>query len=238
MINIIKSEFQKAKRTSINKFIIMTPLFAIALSFLWGGGENGAYNWWYVIFLPGMLAIISAQVITREKRISYKGVLLYPRDKGCMWLGKITYISILLAISSLIFMIGIIGVGFVSESDISFKANILATIVLILTLLFQIPISLYLAVQFNMYVTILFNVVFTTLGVVSFGTSCFLVFYPYGITSALMVPILHIFPNGLPVPPDSPLLNGSILGGITINVFIFIFFTFLTSIWFRNKEIN
>lgn len=238
MINIIKAEFQKAKRTSINKFIIITPLFTVLLSFLWGGGQNGAYNWWYSMFLPGVIAIISAQVITREEKLLYKGLLLYPQDKASMWLGKIIYLSILLVISSLIFMIGIIGVGFVYEPTISLSANILATIALIATLLFNIPISLFLTVKFNMFVTIIFNIILTIFGVVSFGSRYFSVFYPYGISSALMVPVLHILPNGLPVPESSPLINGNISLGIAINIFIFLILTILTTMWFRNKEVN
>lgn len=238
MINIIKAEFQKSKRTSINKFIIITPVFTVLLSFLWGGGQNGAYNWWYSMFLPGMLAIISAQVITREEKLSYKGLLLYPHDKVSIWLGKIIYISILLAVSSLIFMIGIIGVGAIYESNILFKTNILSTIVIIATLLFNIPISLFLTVKFNMFVTIIFNIILTSIGVVSFGTKFFRIFYPYGITSSLMVPILHILPNGLPISMDSPLVNGSISVGIFINVFLFLLLTILTAVWFRSKEVN
>lgn len=239
MIKIIKSEFQKTRRTSINKLIIVTPLFALLLSFLWGGEQNGAYNWWYTMFLPGMLAIISAQVITREKNLSYKGLLLYPQDKGAIWLGKIVYISILFVLSSLIFMVGIIGMGFIYKSNILLRANILATIILLLTFLFQIPVSLFLTVKFNMFVTVLFNIGMTVLGVVSFGTNSFLKFNPYGVMSALMCPVLSILPNGLPVPENSPLLNGdTLVRDTTINILIFLTLTILTTIWFRKKEVN
>lgn len=244
MINIIRAEFQKSKRTSINKFIIITPLFTILLSLLWGGGQNGAYNWWYVIFLPGMLSIISAQAITKEKSISYKGLFLYPQNKVAIWLGKIIYIIILLVLSSLIFMIGVIGIGFLGteliyESTIPLKANILATIILILTCLFQIPISLFLTAKFNMSLAIVVNIVMTSFGVINFGTNSFLELNPYGIPSALMVPILHIYPNGLLVIENSLLLNESILVRDTIiSFFIFLILTTLTAIWFRDKEVN
>ena len=89
MIDIVKSEFLKNKRTSTNKFILRTPFFSLILSALWGGGQNGAYNWWYAMFLPGMLALISAQTITKEKNLSYKGMLLYPQSKERIWIGKI-----------------------------------------------------------------------------------------------------------------------------------------------------
>lgn len=239
MIDIIKAEFQKSKRTTTNKFIVITPLLTLLLCVLWGGGQNGAYNWWYVMFLPGMIAIISAQVITREKNLSYKGIFLYPQDKGYIWLGKILYISILLIFTSLIFMIGIEAVGLIYESTIPFKSNIFATIILILTFLFSIPISLFLTVQFNMFFAILFNIGMTIIGVISYGTDSILEFSPYGTSSALMAPILHILPNGLPVPENSPLLNGDmILRDIVINIIIFIILTVLATIWFRKKEVN
>ena len=241
MVDIIKAEFQKSKRTTINKFIVITPLLSIILSVLWGGGQNGAYNWWYTMFLPGMLAIISAQIITREKSLSYKGILLYPQDKGVIWLGKILYISILLIFTSLIFMIGIEVFGLVYGSTIPLKANMLATIILILTFLFNVPISMFLTVQFNMFVAVLFNIGMTIIGVIShtFSINLILKILPYGTSSSLMVPILHILPNGLPVPENSPLLNGHmILRDTVMSVVIFIILTVLTTIWFRKKEVN
>ena len=239
MIDIIKSEFQKSKRTSINKFITITPLFAVLVSFLWGGGQNGAYNWWYTMFLPGILGIISAQVMTREKKLSYKGLLLYPQDKGTIWLGKIIYISILLVITSLLFMMGIIGMGYIfGFTDIVLRRNVLATIVLIVTFLFQIPISLFLTVKFNMFATVLFNMGMTGFGVVTFATKSFYLFYPYGISSTLMVPVLGILPNGLPASANNPLLNSGIGVGVASNILFFFILTGVTTIWFRNKEVN
>ena len=239
MLEIIRAEFQKSKRTTTNKFVLITPLFTLLLCILWSGGQNGAYNWWYTMFLPGMLAIISAQVITRERSLSYKGVLLYPKGKGSIWLGKILYISILLIFSSLIFMIGIEVIGFLFGSTISLKANMFATVILILTFLFTIPISLLLTVQLNMFVAVLFNIGMTIIGVVSFGTNSILKFSPYGTSSALMAPILHILPNGLPVPDNSPLLNGDLIVKDTaINIVIFIALIILTSMWFKKKEVN
>lgn len=239
MLEIIRAEFQKSKRTTTNKFVLITPLFTLLLCVLWGGGQNGAYNCWYTMFLPGMLAIISAQVITREKSLSYKGVLLYPKDKGSIWLGKILYISILLIFSSLIFMIGIEVIGFLFGFTIPLKANMFATVILIFTFLFTIPISLFLTVQLNMFVAVLFNIGMTIVGVVSFGAISILKFLPYGTSSALMAPILHILPNGLPVPDNSPLLNGDLIVKDTVvNIIVFIILAILTTVWFRKKEVN
>ena len=241
MIDVIKAEFQKSKRTTTNKFIVIAPLLSIILSALWGGGQDGAYNWWYTMFLPGMLAIISAQIITKEKSLSYKGVLLYPRDKGNIWLGKTLYISILLIFTSLIFMISVEVFGLIYGSTIPLKANMLATIVLIFTFLFNIPIIMFLTARFNIFLAVLFNLGMTIFGVVSYGSGINLILkiLPYGTSSGLMAPILHILPNGLPVPENSPILNRDmILGNTVISIIIFITLTIFTTIWFRKKEVS
>lgn len=236
MIDIIRAEFQKSKRTSINKFIVISPLLAIFISFLWGGGQNGAYNWWYTMFLPGILTIISSQVISIEKNLLYKGILLYPRDKGAIWLGKIIYISILLILTSLIFMAGIIGLGLISESSISLKANIYATIILIITSLFITPVSMFLTVKFNMFISIIFNMLMIAIGVVFYDTNSIIKFLPYRIWSTLMIPILGILPNGLPAPENDSFLDGSMIMKETITCFmIFIILALITALWFRKE---
>lgn len=241
MVEVIKAEFQKSKRTTTHKFILLTPLVSILLSALWGGGQNGAYNWWYTMFLPGMIPIVSAQIITREKTLSYKSILLYPYDQGTIWLGKILYISILLVISSLIFMIKMEVFGLLFGSTIPLRANILATFILILTFLFTVPISMFFAAQFNLFVAVLFNLGMTVVGVISHASTGNLILriLPYGTSSSLMAPILHILPNGLPVPENSPFLNGDmILRDTVIALTVFILLSILTTTWFRKKEVN
>ena len=240
MIDIIRAEFLKNKRTSTNKFILITPLFSLILSALWGGGQNGAYNWWYVIFLPGMLALISAQTIVREKNLSYKGVILYPQGKGRIWLGKILYVSILMIFTSLIFMIGSEVVALIYGSTISLRANILGTIVLFFTFLFNIPTAMFLTAEFNIFIAVVFNMGMTIFGVISYGSGINLILkiLPYGTPSALMVPILGILPNGLQAPEGSPMPNGpKVLSSTLICIIIFLILTILTTMWFDKKEV-
>lgn len=239
MMSIIKSEFIKSKRTSTNKFAVFAPLLCILLAAILGGGQNGAYNWWYVMFLPGTLAIISSQVMTREKRLSYKGISLYPKPKEKVWLGKIIYIIILLIASNLIFMLGIIGIGLIFKFQIPFKANAFAILVLLITSSFQVPISLFLTTKFNMFMAVAFNIVMIILGVISFGSSSLLAHNPYGVSSALMAPILHILPNGLPLPKASPFLNGDmIITDCTLTFLLFLILTIITTLWFGKKEVD
>ena len=241
MIDIVKSEFLKNKRTSTNKFILITPFFSLILSALWGGGQNGAYNWWYAMFLPGMLALISAQTITKEKNLSYKWMLLYPQSKERIWIGKILYISILLVFTNLIFMLGAEVFALICGSTIPLRANILGTIVLIFTFLFNIPIIMFLTAKFNIFLAVIFNLGMTIFGIISYGSGINLILkiLPYGTSSALMVPILGILPNGLPAPEINSMPNRTgVLGSTLISIIIFLILAILTTIWFGKKEVN
>jgi len=108
MLAIVKSEFQKSRGSSVNQFVIMAPVAMLVLSYFLGGGQNGAYNWWVVMFLPGLVAILSS---IRDKILRYKGLFLFPNDKAFLWMGKILYLSVLVVVSSLIFMFGIVNYG-------------------------------------------------------------------------------------------------------------------------------
>lgn len=237
MLAIIKSEFQKSKRSAVNKFVILAPLMTLLLCYFLGGGQNGAYNWWVVMFLPGLIAILAAMVIGRDKNLEYKGLFLYPREKALFWIGKTLYVSLLFLGSSLIFMLGIAMMGLIDQATISSQANLLAMSILILTFLFQIPICMFLADRFNLFVATLFNVGMVILSVVSFGSESIIKYSPYCVGVALMCPILHILPNGLPVPEGSPLLADNGIWSAALGcMLVFIMLVAATAWSFKERE--
>lgn len=175
-----KSEFQKSKRSAVNKFVILSPIMTLLLCYFLGGGQNGAYNWWVVMFLPGLIAILAAMIIGRDKNLEYKGLFLYPKEKAEFWIGKTLYVSLLFLFSSPIFRLGIAMMGLFDQVTISLPTNVLAMSILILTILFQNPICMFMAVRFNLFVATLFNVGMVILSVVSFGTESIIAYFPYG----------------------------------------------------------
>ncbi|HEY5556032.1 lantibiotic immunity ABC transporter MutE/EpiE family permease subunit [Acetobacterium sp.] len=237
MLAIIHAEFQKSRGSSIHQFVIMAPVAVLVLSYCLGGGQNGAYNWWYVMFLPGLVAILSSMVIGRDKILGYKGLFLFPDDKAFFWIGKILYLSVLVVVSSLIFMFGIAIMGYLDAPVISFQANMAGGAVLVLTALFELPVCMFLADRYNLFAATLFNIVMVMVSVVAFQTSSILQFSPYGVGIALMCPILHILPNGIPIPEGSPLLinNGLIMPMLGCLV-LFLVLTGLTALLFRGRE--
>lgn len=221
----------------MNQFVILAPVAVLVLSYFLGGGQNGAYNWWYVMFLPGLVAILTSMVIGRDKTLGYKGLFLFPNDKALFWMGKILYLSVLVLVSSLIFMVGIVIMGYLDEPFISFQANMAGGAVLVLTSLFQLPVCMFLADRFNLFAAVLFNILMVMGSVVAFQTPSVFQFSPYGVGIALMCPILHILPNGIPIPEGSPLLidNGLIMPVLGCLV-LFLTLTGLTALLFRMRD--
>ena len=73
MTNIIRAEFLKSKRTMSSKLIVVFPIITLVMAFVLTLGMINAYaesawNWWYVLLLPGMIAIVSYLSVIREKK--------------------------------------------------------------------------------------------------------------------------------------------------------------------------
>ncbi|HBH2017468.1 TPA: ABC transporter permease, partial [Clostridioides difficile] len=91
MEKLVRAEFQKMKRTFGIRLIWIAPIFSIIITFLLGGGQNGVYNWWYTMFLPGVLTLISSLIVQKDEKKKYRGILSLPIEKKDVWTGKILY---------------------------------------------------------------------------------------------------------------------------------------------------
>jgi lantibiotic transport system permease protein len=104
MVNIIKAEHQKAKRTMRKKFIWGFPLLTFVMAFIFTLGMTNAYaesvwNWWYTLLLPGMIALFCYLSVAQEKKIKYYHLTTIPTDRRKLLLGKIIYIGCMISIS-------------------------------------------------------------------------------------------------------------------------------------------
>lgn len=239
MEKFVRAEFQKMKRTFGIRLIWIAPVFSIIIAFLLGGGQNGVYNWWYTMFLPGALTLISSLIVQKDEKKKYRGILSLPIEKRDVWTGKILYCIICCFITSIIFMIGIVLIGILYKEVISISQNIIGTILLVLLFMWQIPLCMFLASKFGLFITIIINMFFTMIGVAVFSDTEIWYAFPYSITPRLMAPVLHILPNGLPVPEGSEFLNSNvILPGVLISIVLFIVLSLATNAWFNNREVK
>lgn len=241
MMRYVKSELQKLKRTFSLKLIWLAPLITLIFSF--GGGQNSAFYFWYTNFLPGALTIICSLVMLKDSKMKYHAVFSLPVNKSKVWIGKEMSCITLFLFMSIIFLFGALILGLCMPESVSVKTVSLslaqmssASVILFITLLWQIPLCLFLCAKFGMFATIIINMAACIIGGAEFAAGNMWAF-PYAISVRLMGPILRILPNGLPAPKGSQVLNtGVIIPGILISIILFIIISTASMIWFNKQE--
>ncbi len=123
MVNIIKAEHQKAKRTMRKKFIWGFPLLTFVMAFIFTLGMTNAYaesvwNWWYTLLLPGMIALFCYLSVAQEKKIKYYHLMTIPTDRRKLLLGKIIYIGYMILFSNVIVFAGATLGGFLLTTHV------------------------------------------------------------------------------------------------------------------------
>lgn len=234
------AESLKLKRTFAQKTVWIMPLLTLLIAFGLMGGplyQTGVYNWWYIIMLPGALTLFCSLVIQRDARMKCRGVLVLPVDPGRIWLGKAMLSALwLLAVNLVLFAGAFLGGALLGQS-VSPSQGLLGLIVLVLTLAWQIPLCMFLALQYGLFVTILINLAGHLVLGLMFATRDTWWVMPYAIHIRVMTPILGIQPNGVPAQSGNPLLDTSVIApGITISVALCGLLLWLTSYQFRKRE--
>jgi len=240
MVKLIKSEIIKGRRSFGRRGLVFFPLLAALMAIALMGGkftQVGAYNWWYMMFLPTVVALACINLTGPEKRMQFFNVAILPMPKGNVWLAKVW------AGCCYIFTGNLIVFGLTTLSGIFFGSQypilpgIAAALVLTVTWAWQIPLGMFLSSRLNSTVAFLgilgVNVICSTQNIA--GGSLW--FIPFAVPARLMASILGINPNGVPMVPDSPLYDSSVvLPGILITAALFIISMLLTKKWFNVRS--
>lgn len=75
---LVRAEHLKMKHTFVRILPAASALMALFLVFSFAPGiyfAVSAWNWWYTMLLPGMLAVLCYLVIKREKKLHYCNLL-------------------------------------------------------------------------------------------------------------------------------------------------------------------
>lgn len=240
MTNLVKSELVKGRRSFGRKVLWLFPLLCALLATILMGGSNsqiGIFNWWYIILLPTVVALVCINLIDPDQRLHFFNILILVSTKKQIWLAKIlTGLSYLLLTNVLIFGItSITGIFFGSQYEA--WRGIVAIIFLSVSFAWQIPLGMFLVTKFNSSVTII-----SLIGLDLFfgsqpfaGTNLWLI--PFAIPARLMAPILGINPNGVPLVADSNLYNTDVLvPGVLLSFLLFAVGCYLSTRWFEREE--
>ena len=239
MTNIIRAEFLKSKRTMSSKLILAFPIIALVMAFVLTLGMTNAYaesawNWWYTLLLPGMIAIVSYLSVMREKKNGYYNIKTLPMEKRNLMFGKIIYLGILVLVSN---AVPFAGATFLTTS-VPVVGAAITVIVLTIVQLWQIPLFLFLSEKFGMVVELIACLFINVLGIIVAPSEKWFLLVS-AIPTRVVTPLLHILPNGMRAQTGDPLLSSSVIfPGIIIALAWFVLLTYLYLNWFEKREVK
>ncbi|MGG5315436.1 lantibiotic immunity ABC transporter MutE/EpiE family permease subunit [Enterococcus sp. AZ072] len=240
MGKLIQVEYIKGRRSFGRRSLLIFPLLVSLMAiFLMGGQftQIGAYNWWYMMLLPAVTALVCINLINPDKRLDFFNTSILPTPQTKVWQAKIwTGCSYLCLANGLIFGLTTFS-GWLFNTQYPVRSGLTAGLVLTITWIWQVPLAMFLATQFNSIVTFLsilaLNIGFS--GQPTAGGALW--FIPFAIPARLMAAILGINPNGVPMEAASPLYNTDvILPGIVITSTLFVLLFIATTKWFSQRR--
>lgn len=243
MFNIVRAEHLKTRRSMSLVLIWAFPLITLTLAFILTLGMTNAFaesawNWWYTLLLPGMLAIVCYLSVMREKKTRYYNMVTLSVSRKKLMFGKIIYLGCVILLSnSIIFAGASLGGALLTTCVPAGKAAV-AVFVLTVVQLWEIPLLLFLSERFGMVAELLICLFLTVVGTI-IAPSGKWYFFVSAIPMRILCPLLHILPNGIRAEAGNPLLDtGVIFPGICISLAWFALATILFLNWFDRKEVK
>ncbi|MDR0880377.1 MAG: lantibiotic immunity ABC transporter MutE/EpiE family permease subunit [Clostridioides sp.] len=243
MLQIIKSEHLKLKRTFSLKILFLMPVITAVVGIILMTGsyvQTSSYNWWYTMLLQATIAIISSGIVQKDSKIGYRAIMGFPIKPEKIWTGKALTGLILLAFTNFIFLVLMAVIGLVFEPDFTITTCILASVIITIAFAWQVPLCMFLTAKIGMFATLLINIVLSFVCIAMLSTKAGLWAVPYAIPGRLMAAVLKIHPNGIPlenIEGAAALGNTNvILPGIVISVVLCIALILITGAAFKNQE--
>lgn len=204
MPNYFMHEQQKNKKSRFTQIIYLFPISLVLISLLFmyvGIGLGGMASLILCNYVMPMAAIaiglLAHQVNQSDKKHHFSTLIALPINLQKIFYAKIKLISLAcLAISFLLFIITII------LSPMFWWVNLIGWLTLSISLLWQIPFSLYLDARYGL-ASLLVHLLGSSIGGLIFSLTPLFWFFPYSWPARLMISLYGILPNGLPVPVGS-----------------------------------
>ncbi|WP_124057624.1 ABC transporter permease [Vaginisenegalia massiliensis] len=248
MINLIKIEWLKMKRTSSHRLLWLGPiifvLFCYSMTLLMGENPEGksylmavAFNWFPTLILPILIAILVVNIWSREKPIHQ---MLY-KSHNISNLQTFLAKSIILVIQ-LFFIISLSGLliflmnTLIIKSYLNLSQLILSCLCLTIGSLPTVGICLVLVKRVPSALVYVLALVLNFIPAALMAVKSFWVFYPWAYTMRLMAVTAKVHPNGTFLPSNHPFLDlNNLFIGIILSIGVFCLFIFL-GLWQKDKE--
>lgn len=251
--SLYRAEQIKYRHTLTGKLSVGMPVLTLILSYTVAGnyGLADGYNWWYTFLLPGSIMLFTCLVGQKDKKLKNRAVLSLPEQPERTWDAKILVGVRMLIIANLVLGILALIIGNLllpavwmeQVIAVSWKQGIAAMVLMSITMLWMIPLSLWMNQKFGLFVALILQM---CLNMTSFFTSVsnWWLLNPYGILQRLMCSVLGILPNGLKAEPGSVtftpelLDNGVILPGVLISLLWFVVLWVISRRWYGKRGVE
>lgn len=247
MFKYFLSENIKMKHTFVEKLSWIAPSFVILLSISLAAiyFQVDSYNWWYVTILPGTVALSCALLSKIDGGIKNRAVISLPVELKKVWIAKVLIgIKNLFISCMIIFIAAQLSVFFVNINPVSkipTLNGLAATLILIITYMWQVPLCLFLGNKIGLFPTIILSLASNVIcGVMAIEEYWWMI--PFAYPSRLMCPVLKVLPNGLLAEPASQTFTPQLLDtwvipfGISVSFILFLIITYVTAKWFAIQE--
>lgn len=242
MLNYVSAELIKQKRSFNQKVIWMVPLVLAILGFGIMGSTyafSGAYNWWYILFLPVSMTYIAVTLITKDQGKNYHGLMGVAEDKRKIWCAKIIVGTLyVLAINMIFFSMMVIGSKILGLYVMDIKKAFLGSLLLFVTFAWQIPLFMFIGQKMGVFLSVLVSI-FCNMGIACICAVEYYWWIPFAIPARLMCPTIGVLPNGLLVTEAGKRFadGGVIVPGILITITLYGVGAWLTTYRFSKREV-
>lgn len=246
MINYILAENLKHKHSFLKKLLIIMPISLILLSFFLMPSyfTTNSYNWWYVIIMPATFALIPAMMHRKESRkLNYRAVFPLNIKLEKLWVSKIITALIYMSITTIVHMLGVYIFQFLIGEQLgpnyTFSTLLFASVLLIITNIWQIPLCFFLAKKLDFLASISINAILGLALGILLSDSTFWIYCPYSWGIRLMIPVMHILPSGVLIEDSNSIISNTSLSiPCILSICLFTLLTLISAKWFSKQEVK
>ncbi|MBE5961626.1 MAG: lantibiotic immunity ABC transporter MutE/EpiE family permease subunit [Lachnospiraceae bacterium] len=238
MRNYVKAELLKQKRCFSNILVFGMPIVTLFIAYVLSPYyiQTMAFNFWYILLLPFTFSFIASTMIKRERKYHIHGLFGIVEDKKKLWYGKVIIAIGYLFVTCMIFGILNIACGLLLNEQITPLSAIKASLVLVVTFAWQIPLYMMLALKTSVIVSLIVSIGcnFLVACICAVGQFWWI---PFAIPARLMCSVINVMPNGLLLEQTNPFASGRIIAvGILISIALFFLVTYMTAKLFERQE--
>ena len=249
LVSALKAEALKFKHAAPVRIAVALAL-PMPLLGAWPSASTGeqvfsAWNYWYALFLPVMLALVTACVANADARLALRPLLGQGAPLARAWWAKALYCLGLSALANLVvFAVYFASSAFSAQgATLAGAATMLAcALVNVVTSAWMIPAGLFLASRFGMLAGIFVPLAVQIAGGFAWAVVPLPQLFPPSASMVIPTSFIPVLPSGEPLSADMALGGALAAGlpltaaGLAVCAAAFVAFTVAGAVWLKGAE--